>query len=78
MSKYQRNDGFANMKEMEGRFTQPTIDRNKANHMNYQLNISNPNQCWQRSEVNTYRAPNKFEQSEIIRMKNKQRYNGAS
>ena len=35
MSKYLRNEGFANMKEMEGRFTQPTIDMKKSKYMNY-------------------------------------------
>lgn len=44
----------------------------------YNLNTSNPNQCWQKADIRTYRASNRFEDSEINRMKNKQRYNGSA
>lgn len=58
---------------------QPTAVQKKHNSLySYQINTSNPNQCWQRSDLNSYRAPNKFENNEIMRMKNKQRYMGIS
>lgn len=65
MEKYNKGEQKEQLKDKmyETSMTQPSsyIDKSSKQQLNYQLNISNPNQCWQKPAMNTFRATNKFE-----------------